>query len=296
MKNKEKSFVFKGSPALKLGFSTQNFLKCLPHDVKNVTEIIQFASKEGYEFIELRDPEAGLSLSDCKELGKIAESLGIDVLYEINANLLAPGFLQVFKKGVQNTLAFPGEGIIRTIVSNTEFAADETKKGWTEDELKRLIEIAESAGKLAHENNLKFIIENGNEAFFGNGKEYFGFADLINKTKSIGIQFDTANPFQNASREKADPKKVEEYLASNANRWVTTHLKSGKGGVFQPVLDENLLDLGNVVSVMAAKNVKYVAFELLGLPDKEECFKNHSDSIQYLINRGLVTKNNGHSR
>jgi len=291
MKNKEKSFTFKGSNVLKLGFSTQNFLKCLPNDVKNLTEIIQYASTEGYEFIELRDSEASLSLKECKELGKIAESLGVDVLYEINANLLAPGFLAIFKKGLENTRAFPGEGIIRALASNTEFANDETKKGWTEDEMNRLIEIAEKAEKMAKEYHLKVIVENANESFFGNGKEYYGFADLINKTKNIGIQFDTANPFQNASREKADPKKVENYLASAASRWITTHLKSGKGGVFQPVLDENAFDLGNVISVMAAKKVKYVAFELLGLPDKEECFKNHSDSIKYLINRGLVTKN-----
>lgn len=296
MKNKEKSFTFKGSNVLKLGFSTQNFLKCLPNDVKNLTEIIQYASTEGYEFIELRDSEASLSLKECKELGKIAESLGVDVLYEINANLLAPGFLAIFKKGLENTKAFPGEGIIRTIISNTEFASDETKKGWTEDELKRIIEIAENAGEMAHEHNLKFIVENGNESFFGKGKEYFGFADLLDKTKNIGLQFDTANPFQNASREKADPLKVEMYLTSIANRWVTTHLKSGKDGVFQPVLNENPLDLGNVISIMSAKNVKYVAFELAGHPDKQTCFKNHAESVQYLINRGLVTKNNSHAR
>ena len=283
MKNKKKSFVFKGSPELKLGFSTQNFLKCLPHDVKNLTEIIHFASNEGYEFIELRDPDASLSLKDCTELGNIAELVGIDVLYEINANLLAPGFFTIFNKGVENTKAFPGEGIIRTIVSNTEFTEDESKKGWTGDELKQLVEIAEKAGKIAHENNLKFIVENGNESFFGKGYEYYGFTDFINKTKNIGIQFDTANPFQNASRHKASPLEVENYLISIADKWVTTHLKSGKDGVFQPVLDENPLDLGSVISIMSANNVKYVAFELLGLPDKEECFKNHEDSIQYLI-------------
>lgn len=291
MKNKEKSFAFKGSPALKLGFSTQNFLKCLPHDVKNLTEIILFASKEGYQFIELRDPEAGLSLKDCKELGKIAESLGVDVLYEINSNLLAPGFLPIFKKGMENTKAFPGEGIIRTLVSNTEFASDATKKGWTETEFKRIIEIAENAGKMAQEKNLKFIIENGNESFFGKGTDYYGFADLINKTRYIGIQFDTANPFQNASREKADPLKVENYLISAADRWVTTHLKSAKDGVSLPVLNKNPLDLGSVISIMAANSVKYAAFELIALPDKEECFKNHAESIQYLIDDGLLIKN-----
>jgi sugar phosphate isomerase/epimerase len=289
MEKNNKSLGFKDYPDLKLGFSTQNFLKCMPVSVENLKEIIGYASFEGYSFIELRDPEAGLSADDCKILSDFAVKNNIEVLYEINTNLLAPGFMKVFEKGLINTAVFKCGGILRTLISNTEFAGDANKKGWTKQELDKIVEIADDCGKLSDDHNLRFIVENGNEAFFGNGTDYFGFADFFDLTyKNIGLQFDTANPFQNISREKSDPLRVEKYLASVSDRWITTHLKSGKDGVFQPILDENPLDLGRVLSLMNKHNVPYVAFELASVSDKNECFINHSKSVKYLIDRGLI--------
>lgn len=289
MKNKKRSLGFEDYPNLKLGFSTQNFLKCMPVNLENLEEIITFAAVEGYSFIELRDPEAVLSLDECKKLAEIARSNEVEVLYEINTNLLAPGFLSVFKKGLENTTVFPGKGILRTLISNTEFAADPGKKGWNKEELNQIVEIANTCGELAGKRNLVFIVENGNEAFFGQSPLYFGFADFFDRTdKSIGLQFDTSNPFQNISREKANPDRVEKYLATISDRWFTTHLKSGKDGVFQPVLNDNPLDLGKVLSLMNTYNVPYVAFELASVSDKQECFENHARSINYLYEKGLI--------
>lgn len=289
MQKNKRSLGFKDYPDLKLGFSTQNFLKCMPVSVENLEEIIKYASGEGYSFIELRDPEATLSSEDCKNLAETSLVNEIEVLYEINTNLLAPGFMPVFEKGLANTAIFKGGGILRTLISNTEFAGDVNKKGWTKQELDKIVEIADNCGKIADEHNLRFIVENGNEAFFGNGVDYFGFADFFDLTyKNVGLQFDTANPFQNISREKSDPGKVEKYLASVSERWITTHLKSGKDGVFQPFLDENPLDLGKVLSLMNKHKVPYVAFELASVSDKNDCFINHSKSVKYLIDRGLI--------
>jgi sugar phosphate isomerase/epimerase len=290
MKKERKLLAFQSYPNLKLGFSTQNFLKCMSVDVGNLKEIIKYAAQEGYSFIELRDPEANLSLKECKKLGRIAKSNHIEIIYEINTNLLAPNFLSIFQKAIENTEVFPGKGIIRTIISNTEFASDKNKKGWNEQELNQIVELADKCGQLAHEHNLKFIVENANEAFFGKDTLYYGFADFFNRTKNIGLQFDTANPFQNTSREKSDPDQVEKYLTTVADRWLTTHLKSGKDGVFQPVLDDNPLDLEKVLSLMSANNIPYVAFELAGIQDKKTCFENHSKSIDYLVGKGLMRK------
>jgi sugar phosphate isomerase/epimerase len=260
----------------------------MPLGMENLEEIIKYAANEGYVFIELRDSKADLSSEDCKKLAEVAESNNIEVIYEINTNILAPDFISVFTKALENTSAFPDPGIIRTIISTSEFASDENKKGWTAQELNRIVELADSCGKLAREQNLRFIVENANEAFFGKDTLYYGFADFFDRTKNIGLQFDTANPFQNASRAKSDPDDVEKYLSAVSNRWLTTHLKSGKDGVFQPVLNDNPLDLGKVLSLMAASNVPYVAFELASVPDKQECFDNHSKSIDYLVEKGLM--------
>lgn len=288
MKKEEKKLTFKDYPNLKLGFSTQNFLQSMPLGVENLEEIIKYAANEGYLFIELRDSKADLSLEECKKLAEVAESNDIEVIYEINTNILAPDFISVFTKALENTAAFPDPGIIRTIISTSEFAADENKKGWTAQELNRIVELADSCGKLARDQNLRFIVENANEAFFGKDTLYYGFVDFFDRTKNIGLQFDTANPFQNASRAKSDPDEVEKYLSAVSNRWLTTHLKSGKDGVFQPVLDDNPLDLGKVLSLMSANNIPYVAFELASVPDKQECFDNHAKSIDYLVEKGLM--------
>ena len=287
---KEKSLAFKDYPNLKIGFSTQNFLKCMPLDVISIKEIINYAAQEGYSFIELRDSEASLLLNECKTLAEFAESKDIEIIYEININPLAPNFLSIFQKSLENITAFPGKGIIRTIVSNTEFTSDINKKGWNEQELNQIIELAENCGELAQEHGCRFIVENANEAFFGMDTVYYGFADFFNRTKKVGLQFDTANPFQNTSREKADPKQVEEYLTTVLDRWVTTHLKSCKDGIFQPALDDNPLDFEKVLSLMSANNITYVALELASVPDKRTCFENHSKSIDYLVKKGLIKR------
>jgi len=289
MGNTNKSLVFKDYPNLRLGFSTQNFLKCMSVTVEDIEEIIKYAAGEGYSFIELRDPESTLSLEECILLAKVAKLYDIEVLYEINTNLLAPDFLSIFEKALENTAVFHNKGILRTIISTSEFASDENKKGWTKEELDQIVEIADNCGKLASEHNIKFIVENANEAFFGKGTLYYGFADFFDRTNNlVGLQFDTSNPFQNISRAKSDPDQVEKYLATIADRWVTTHLKSGKDGVFQPVLMDNPLEFRKVLSLMNANNIPYVAFELASVSDKKGCFDNHSKSIDYLVEKGLM--------
>ena len=290
MKKEVKPLSFQDFPNLKLGFSTQNFLGCMLVNVENLREIIKYAYKEGYSFIELRDPEAKLSLIECKEIADFADSLSIEIIYEININLLASNFLSVFRKALENTALLNDKGILRTTISNSEFAADKNKKGWNEQELNQIVELAENCGKLAQEHNLKFIVENASGAFFGKDSSYFGFADFFRRTMNVGLQFDTANPFQNNSREKSNPVEIEKFLTTITDRWLTTHLKSGKDGVFQPILDDNPLEFKKVLSLMSANNIVYVAFELNSVSDKETCFENHSKSIDYLIRKGLMVR------
>lgn len=73
--------------------------------------------------------------------------------------------------------------------------------------------------------NIKFVVENFNEAFFGDGQSFSGLADLITNTQGTGLQSDISNPFRNTSREEAEPGRVEQYLKTNAKRWITTHLE-----------------------------------------------------------------------
>ena len=274
-------------PGVKIGFSTQNFLICMPPGVDNLKEIIDYASAEGYAFIELRDPSAELTNEECIAVADHAKKKKIEVIYEIHKDLFNPEFMEVFKRAVRNTAVFGKPGILRSILSWSEFANDESKRGWTKEELDYLTNLADSCAEVARNQNVIFILENILEPWFGNQGGY-GLVDFFDATSNVGLQFDTANPFLPSSRGIAKPDQVAEYLGGLGDRWVTTHLKSGKEGAFQPVLTDNPLSYETVFEAMSKNGVTYAALELLPVNDRESCFVNLADSIRYLREIGIV--------
>lgn len=285
----KKILAYKDYPNLKIGFSTQNFQKAMPLNVESLTELIAYASEEGYQFIEIRDDLAKLTTEDCKAIADVAASKKIDVIYEIHKNLLDTGYFKVFERGLANMILFPVPGIIRTVISKTEFDADPNKKGWTKEELYRITKISDSCAIIAGSKNIKFIVENLNESFFGDST-YFGLNDFFANTTATGFQLDLGNPYRSLVRVKADPLKVEEYLSTMGNRWVTTHLKTvlSVGGEMQPFLTDNPMSVEKVIELMGKQNVLYGALELASVADKKLCFANHAKSVQFLKDKGVL--------
>ncbi len=282
------SLSFTNYPNLKIGFSTQNFQKFMKLNVGNLSELIDYAFSEGYQFIMIRDDYAELSDFECIALAEYAKKCDIEVIYEIHKNPLDESYMNVFEKALRNTALFGEPGIIRTIVSKSEFDNDPLKKGWTESEFLRLTKICDDCTAVANKKNIKFVVENFNEAFFGDGQSYFGLADLITNTQGTGIQFDISNPFINTSREKADPDRVEQYLNSNAKRWITTHLKTIIDGEVQSVLTDNPIPIERIIKLMGIHCINWIAIELPGEKDKDHCYNNHATSIKYLKDIGIL--------
>lgn len=290
--SEKKSLVFKDYPNLKIGFTTQNFQKAMPVNVKSLTEIIEYAAKEGYQFIELRDDSAKLTVEECKALADVAKKNKIDVIYEIHESPLSSGYFKVFERSLVNTLLFPGPGILRAMISMSEFDADANKKGWNKDELDQLTRLSDSCALIAKAKNIQFIVENLNEPFFGDGLTYFGLTDFFANTSGTGLQFDIGNPFRSQSRSKADPEKVIEHLSIMGNRWVSSHIKTVliQGGESQQILTDNPIPIEKAVEMMGQKNVIYVAIELAAVADKQQCIRNHATSIQILKDKGVLKK------
>ncbi|QMW04809.1 hypothetical protein [Spirosoma foliorum] len=283
----KKQLVVKDYPDLRVGFSTQNFQKAMPMTVESLTELMEYAAKEGYSFIELRDDQAMLSAADCKALAKVAQQNKLEVIYEIQKNVLDSGYFDVFKRGLANTLFFPKPGILRALLSKSEFEADSVKKGWTKAELTQLIKLSDRCAAMAKQQHIQFILENLNEPFFGNGSTYFGLQDFFKGTTNVGFQFDIGNPFRNSSKVKANPEKVATYLATMRNRWITSHFKTLNLGESQPILTDNPLSVNTVIELMGKQNIRYVTIELLPAADKQQCFSNHARSIQFLKDKGI---------
>jgi sugar phosphate isomerase/epimerase len=281
--------VFAEYPQLKLGFSTQNFQKAMPIDVQSEKTFIEYAAAEGYEFIELRDNLAAFTTDECHAIAATARKNDIDVIYEIQINPLDTAYGRVFTKALANTRLFPGPGVLRALLSQSEFDADSTKKGWTKEELVRVARILDSTASVAAASHVRLIVENLNEPFF-RADTLYGLSDLFAATTLVGLQFDIGNPFRNSSRGKADPAAVSAWLSANGPRWVTSHLKTLQQGGSQPFLTDNPLPVEEVVRLMGRENVVFATIELLPVTDRQQCFDNHARSIRFLRDKGLLKK------
>ena len=281
---------FTDYPVLKLGFTTQNFLPAIAVNVENAKRLISYAAEEGYSWIELRDPDASLSREEATVIADFARQNNVEVSYAIQKGLLDEDFWPTFQKGVKNAAVFKGPKVFRSLASLTEFTSNPDKLGWTEDELSKLVNIADSAALLAEENGLQYVIENAAESFFGEDEAYYGIADLFEKTSDkVGWQFDTANPFS-VSRVHPPAEEVARYLQEHADNLFYIHLKSAENGQAQSTLQPNPLPFAEVFSIMNEHETPYVAIELQGVDSEAQAFENMSRSLMYLQQEGFISR------
>ena len=288
---KKQQITFTKYPNLKLGFTTKNFLDYLPVSAENVKTLIDYASDTGYAWIELRDPNAILTLDECKEIAEYAGAKNVEVGYAINTGLLDSDFGRKFDRGVHNAVFFDGPKTLRAVAGGNKFLEDMDKKGWTAEELAQLTAKANEAAWSAQRRGLRFVVENGTEALKGDGKTYFGLTEFFEKVNpNVGWQFDTAN-FFSGSRVRTKPEDAKAFLEKHVNRMYYIHLKTSRDGLAQPVLGDNELDFDIVFSLMSQNNVPYVAIELYGAKNIGQIYRNQKKSIAYLKKRGFVSVN-----
>jgi sugar phosphate isomerase/epimerase len=285
----KQEIAFEKYPNLKLGFTTKNFLDYLPVTPENTKTLIDYASDKGYAWIELRDPNAILTLDECRELAEYARAQNVEVGYAIHKGLLDSDFTQKFDRGVHNAVFFDGPKILRAVAGGNEFLEDLDKKGWTAEELAQLTVKANQAARAAERRGLQFVVENGTEVLKGDGKTYFGLTEFFEKVNpNVGWQFDTANLFS-GSRVHTKPEDAEAFLHKHANRMYYIHLKTSQNGLAQPVLGDNELDFDVVFSSMSQNNVPYVAIELHGTKRMKQVYRTQARSVAYLQKRGFVS-------
>ena len=275
--------VLKKYPELKMGFLNVNFIKQWPLGVDSAKKVINYASEQGFSWIELRDPYATLTLAECKDLAAYAKQRDIEVAYAMNIGLLDPNFWEVFSRGLANAAVFDGPRTIRTAGPGLEFATNEKKTHWSFGELQKAVETANQAANMAKTFGLQYVAENGVEAIRGDGVSTFGTVELFgNANSNLGFQLDTGNFFC-VSRVWTKPEDAQAFIEKYAGRMGYMHLKtSSKEHKVQAVLGDNELDF-DIIFAIAAKNKRpYVGFELDQPATLEQAFDNHKKSVEYL--------------
>jgi sugar phosphate isomerase/epimerase len=279
-----KPIVLSKYPTLKLGFTSQNFSKWLPNSVDNLKTVIDFAKKNGFSFIELRDAAAGLSYDDAKKVAAYAKNKKIEVIYAMGQGALDSNYFELFSKGLANTMLFDGPRFARTAAFGQEMTSDPKKQFWTAAEFTQLVQNLNQAGNTAKTFGYTLCVENAFEGLKGDGVSMFGTADLFGPkgvNANVGFQVDTANFFC-TSRAENSPSDVKAFFEENAKRVTYIHIKSSIDKKPALVLNGNDVPFDAFFNSLAKNGKVYVALELANADTLENAYTNHQKSIDYL--------------
>ncbi len=274
--------VLKKYPDLKIGFTTTNFLTPLPVSMANAKKLIDWASDQGFAWIELRDPSAKLTLSECKELAAYAKGRNLEIGYAGQVGLMDPTFWEIFSRAVANAPIFDGPKTLRTLSAGTEFGADPKKKAWTLQELYKAVKTANKAGNMAKSMGVQYVVENSFEPLKGDGITGFGATEFFaNVNSNVGWQMDTANFFA-VSRVWTKPEDAKAFLEKNIGNLYYIHLKSSKEKKTTDILEENELAIETILDILVKNRICYLAIERPLKPKLEDCQNNLLKSIEFL--------------
>jgi len=274
-------------PGMKLGYLSAIFLTAgMGPTLENELALIDLASEQGFAWMEIRDPNAALTVAECRAINAYGILKHIELSYAINKGPLDSDYPQVIEKALKNAAEFTkGPRTIRVPESNMEFMNDPKKMAWTEEEFKKALQIQYDVAKKAKTVGLQFVNENANLPVSGP----YGFEAYMDAAdKIIGWQLDTANMFC-ISKMHTDPKESDRVIRKFASRIFYTHLKSSVNGVCQPVLGDNELDNAIILSILAQNKKNYVAIEVAQVKSVDEQKANLIKSLEYLKSKGIIT-------
>lgn len=265
-------------PSLRWGFTTVNFLPHIPVTVESSKAHIDLAKELGFQWIELRDPDAALTPDQCREIAAHARQSGIEVNYSAQRGLLAEDFWKVFERAAANTVLFDGPRTIRVLALRG--TGDE---GWNDVEFARMVEVANEGARRAAEAGLRFTVENADGALDGRGQTYCGMTEFLLATEpGVLLQLDTANLFTGPV--EVSPQEAEAFIRRFADRISYLHIKSARDRKALPVLDGNPLPFEQIFTLLKSKGKPlYAAIELAsGTAPVDEIHQNMRTSISWL--------------
>jgi sugar phosphate isomerase/epimerase len=269
-------------PGMQWGYTTQNFLGPVSVSLQSSLRFVEYAREQGFQWLELRDPDASLTLEECQKIAAEARVKGIEINYVAQRGLLDDDFRDVFGRAAVNAAVFDGPRCFRALALRGAGSY-----GWSEAEFKRLVEVANETAERAAAMGLRFVVENADAALDGRGKPYFGMIEFLEATPAaVNLLLDTANLFTGPVQ--VSPEEARDFIERYAGRISYLHLKSAQDGAALQWLDGNPLGFKTILDLVYASGVRHIAIEL-GSDDSEESILNNMHrSIEYLDRTGMI--------
>ncbi len=280
---------------MRLGFTTNTFANPLRTGEVNLGGLVELAEEDGFSSIEIRDDEAAIPRGELRGVVKDAAGKGIEVSYAVKNDMFRPDDRSLLEEAVKRA-AVCGEGTVLRILASPSALAAVDKKGYTAEELERVVTAARDYAAVARDSEVALALENTCEPLYGDGATWFGLNDILRALENtgempgnLGLTFDPANAvFKSLCRAPAEPGRVLEFLTEYKQYVALVHYKTTKDGEVTPVITDGDINNETLFEELAKGYDGAVCIEIPAAHDLTACRKNIEASLDYLRKAGLI--------
>ena len=259
---------------MRLGFTSNIFAQPLKSGQVQLRELLPLGKGLGFQAMEIRDEEVGLSPREVQDLKKAADGAGIQLTYAIKNDLLTEGDEEKFRAALERASLLGERAVMRMLLAQSALKA---KKGYSREELKRLIEISCGYASLAKEKKVLIAPEHAREPLMGDGASYFGLGEYLAGTcllcedfAYIKFTFDPANATNTSlCTSPSCGEEVLGFLETFKARIGLVHYKTTRGGAVQPVIGASDVDHRRLFSQLGKAFAGIFCLEIPGKADLE---------------------------
>jgi sugar phosphate isomerase/epimerase len=207
-----------------LGLATNSYKKILKSGEITLGELIAWAAGRGFSWLEIRDADVTMTTQELLDLKELADKFHVRLHYAWdNEDLFYKPV--TFLKGIKNATLFGKGTCCRVLLAPNTLSG---KKGYTRGEMETLIPIINFYVKKAEEQHVLLCFENAMEPLKGDGKSYFGMADLLKQCPNMCVTFDAANAYSNTTCINPTEEELLQYYEQFNERNFYFHLKLTK--------------------------------------------------------------------
>lgn len=204
-----------------LGLASNTYKQVIQSGEMTLKELVAWAAGRGFSWIEVRDAQVEMTREELEDIRRFAEKLEVRIHYSWdNQDILKED--ECFYRGMENAAVFGKGTCCRVLVAPN---AVKGKRGYTKDEMEIIVPVLDKYIRKSEEMGIHLCFENAMEPIFGDGTEYFGMNELLERCPGMCVTFDAANATNHTTRVNPTEEELLKYFEKFCDRIFYFHLK-----------------------------------------------------------------------
>ncbi|MEY8337670.1 hypothetical protein AALB16_06505 [Lachnospiraceae bacterium 62-35] len=204
-----------------LGLASNTYKQILQSGEMTMKELIAWAAGRGFSWLEVRDAKVEMTEEELNDMKKLADTLEVRLHYSWdNKDVLEED--EKFYKGMEHAVLFGHGTCCRVLIAPNTVKG---QKGYTKEEMDKILPVLKAYVKKSEEMGISLCFENAMEPIFGDGREYFGMNELMERCPGMCMAFDAANATNKATCVNPSQEELLVYYQKFRDRIFYFHLK-----------------------------------------------------------------------